>query len=191
MRPILDGNISRTGATIDVVITPVEQQTWTLSAFAILLNELDSTWDHDGRICSVEKHISADHSSFYLHTLFQCENTALPRLLAVKSFPGDWSIDLEASREWIVTEWEPLEIMRKSTKNPVKISREAPEGTPTHLTGLKNLAIKNITRFSRSRNREEIKRYVEENFVFGSEFALGLSISVFDMVSSGTRHFKT
>jgi hypothetical protein len=45
-------------------------------------------------------------------------------------------------------------------------------------------------RFSRSRNKEEIKRYVEENFVFGGEFALGLLISVLDMISSGIRHIK-
>jgi hypothetical protein len=32
---------------------------------------------------------------------------------------------------------------------------------------------------------------VEENFVFGDEFALGLSISVLDMISSRIRHFKT
>jgi hypothetical protein len=73
----------------------------------------------------------------------------------------------------------------------VKISREAPEGTLTCLTSLKNLAVEIIKRFSRSRNREEIKRYVEENFVFGGEFALRLPISVLDMVSSGIRHFKT
>jgi hypothetical protein len=46
--------------------------------------------------------------------LFQCENTALARWLAVNFFPGDWSIDVEASHEWIVIEWEPLETMRES-----------------------------------------------------------------------------
>jgi hypothetical protein len=73
----------------------------------------------------------------------------------------------------------------------VKIGREAREGTTTYLTSLKNLAVKNIKRFSRSRNREEIKRYVEENFAFGSSFTLGLPISVLDMISSEIRHFKT
>jgi hypothetical protein len=67
----------------------------------------------------------------------------------------------------------------------VKISREAPEGTSIYLINLTN-----IKRFSHSRNREEINKYVEENFVFGGEFDFGLLISVFDMISSGIRHFK-
>jgi hypothetical protein len=58
-------------------------------------------------------------------------------------------------------EWEPLEIMRESTEA------------------------------TRSRNMEDIQRCVEEDFVFGGKFALGLTISVLDMISSGTRHFKT
>jgi hypothetical protein len=32
-----------------VAITLAEQQKWTLLALAILLNELDSTWDRDGK----------------------------------------------------------------------------------------------------------------------------------------------
>jgi hypothetical protein len=42
-RPMLDGDIWRTRARIGVAITLVEQQKRTLSAFTILLNELDST----------------------------------------------------------------------------------------------------------------------------------------------------
>jgi hypothetical protein len=73
----------------------------------------------------------------------------------------------------------------------VKISREAPEGTLTSLTSLKNLAVKNIEQFSRSRSSKKIKRYVEENFVFGGEFVHGFPISVLDMISSRIKHFKT
>jgi hypothetical protein len=40
----------------------------------------------------------------------------LSRWLAVKVFLGEWSIDVEASREWIVIEWEPLESTRESTE---------------------------------------------------------------------------
>jgi hypothetical protein len=73
-------------------------------------------WTRDGRIHSVTKRISADHSRLYLHMLFRDEDTALVRLLAVKVLPGDWSIGLEASRKWIVIKWEPLETMRESTE---------------------------------------------------------------------------
>jgi hypothetical protein len=112
-RPMLNSDIWGTRAPIGMSMTPVDPQKWTLSALGIILNELDSTWDRDGRICSVTKHISADHLRFHLHILFQCEDTALVRWLAVKVFPGDWSIDVETSREWIVIEWEPLETMRE------------------------------------------------------------------------------
>jgi hypothetical protein len=113
-RPMLERDIWGTRTPIGVAITPVEQQKWTLSAFAIMLNELDSTQDRDGRIRSATKHISADNSRFHLHMLFQCEGTALARWLAVKVLPGDWSLDVKTSREWVVIEWEPLEITRES-----------------------------------------------------------------------------
>jgi hypothetical protein len=48
--------------------------------------------------------------------LFQSEDTALARWLAVKNFPGDWRTEVEASREWIGIKWEPLETMRESTE---------------------------------------------------------------------------
>jgi hypothetical protein len=69
-RLMLGGDIWGAQAPIGVAITPVEQQKWTLFAFAIFSNELDSTWDRDGRIRSVAKHISADHSRFHLSILF-------------------------------------------------------------------------------------------------------------------------
>jgi hypothetical protein len=72
----------------------------------------------------------------------------------------------------------------------VRISREAPEGTVTYQTRFKNVAVKNIKRFSRARNSEEIKRNAEQNFVSGGEFALGSPITVLNMISSGIRHFK-
>jgi hypothetical protein len=97
-------------------ITPVEQQKWTLYTFVILLNELDSTSDCDGRIHSMTTHISADYLRFYLDMLFQCDGAELARWLAVKVFPGDWSIDVEASCEWTVIDWEPLETVRESTE---------------------------------------------------------------------------
>jgi hypothetical protein len=73
--------------------------------------------------------------------------------------------------------------------NLVKISTEVLKGTPTYLTSFKSLAVKNIKRFSRLRNRAEIKRYVEKNFVLGDEFALRLLISVLHMISNGIRRF--
>jgi hypothetical protein len=121
---MLDDDIWVTRAPMGVVITPVEQQKLALSTLAILLNELDSMSDRDGRIRSVPKHISVDHLMFHLHMLFQCEDAALARWLAFQVFPGNWSIDVEASREWIVIEWEPLKTTRKSTEATQHRARE-------------------------------------------------------------------
>jgi hypothetical protein len=41
-----------------------------------------------------------------LRFLFQCEDTELDRRLEVRVFLGDWTIEVDASREWIVIEWE-------------------------------------------------------------------------------------
>jgi hypothetical protein len=48
-------------------MTSIKQQKWILYVFPILLNKLDSTWDRDGRIRSVIKPLSADHSRFHIH----------------------------------------------------------------------------------------------------------------------------
>jgi hypothetical protein len=38
--------------------------------------------------------------------LFQCEDTELDRRLEVRVFLGNWTIEVDTSREWIVIEWE-------------------------------------------------------------------------------------
>jgi hypothetical protein len=43
--------------------------------------------------------------------MFQCEDTELDRRLEVRVFLGDWTIEVDASREWIVIEWEPRPLM--------------------------------------------------------------------------------
>jgi hypothetical protein len=52
---------------------------------------------------------------------------------------------------------------------------------------LKEVAVGNTKRFSRSKRKEEIRQFVEGNFVIGTEFALGLPISVLDLISDGIR----
>jgi hypothetical protein len=55
---------------------------------------------------------------------------------------------------------------------------------------LREVAVRNIKRFSHSKRKEEIRQFVEGSFVIGTEFALELPISVLDLISDGIRHFS-
>jgi hypothetical protein len=62
--------------------------------------------------------------------------------------------------------------------------------SPIHVIHLKDVIMRNIRRLSHSKKKEEIKQFVESHFVIGREFALGLPISVFNLISDGIRHFS-
>jgi hypothetical protein len=70
------------------------------------------------------------------------------------------------------------------------LEREIPNESPAYIMSVKNLAVRDIRRFSGSRKKEEIREYVEENLVVGAEFALGLTISVLGLISEGIEHFR-
>jgi hypothetical protein len=72
----------------------------------------------------------------------------------------------------------------------VKLERQTPDESPTHLEYVKDIAIRNIKRFSRSKKKDEIRRYVDDNLVMGEEFALGLPISLLDLISEGIQYFS-
>jgi hypothetical protein len=61
---------------------------------------------------------------------------------------------------------------------------------PARASDLKNLAARNIEHFSNSREKAAIVQYVEANFVLGDEFAVGLPISILDLISTGVLHFR-
>jgi hypothetical protein len=71
----------------------------------------------------------------------------------------------------------------------VEMNRDAPVGSPPHVIHLKDVAMRNIRRFSHSK-KKEIKQFVQSHFAIGREFALGLPISVLDLISDGIRHFN-
>jgi hypothetical protein len=66
-----------------------------------------------------------------------------------------------------------------------KVDPERAEQLPARISYLKNLAAENIKRFSNSREKTAIVPYVEANFVLGDEFALGLPISILNLISNG------
>jgi hypothetical protein len=59
-----------------------------------------------------------------------------------------------------------------------------------HVKGLKEFARRTIKRFSHTRQKEKLKQYVEEHFVIGDTFALGIPMSVLELISSGIREFS-
>jgi hypothetical protein len=72
----------------------------------------------------------------------------------------------------------------------VTIEREVPDESPVYIADIKDLAIRNIKRFSGPKRKDDIKAYVDKNFTMGSQFVVGLSIAVFDLISEGIAHFR-
>jgi hypothetical protein len=72
----------------------------------------------------------------------------------------------------------------------VEVNCDAPVEPPLHVIHLKDVAMRNIRRFSHFKKKEEIKQFVESHFAIRREFALGLPISVLDLISNGIRHFS-
>jgi hypothetical protein len=70
------------------------------------------------------------------------------------------------------------------------LEREIPNESAAHIAYVKDLAARNIKRFSGSRQKGEIRKYVEENLAVSAEFALGLPISVLSLISEGIDHFR-
>jgi hypothetical protein len=77
-----------------------------------------------------------------------------------------------------------LEVMRDIT------GRDAIDFDEQHATGLKTLAQRTIRRFSHVKDKEKIKRYVEEHFVIREIFALGILVWVLGLMFSGIGEFS-
>jgi hypothetical protein len=54
----------------------------------------------------------------------------------------------------------------------VTIEHEVPDASPVHIPNMEDLAMRNIKRFSRSKGKDDIKAYVDQNLTMGSQFAL-------------------
>jgi hypothetical protein len=66
-----------------------------------------------------------------------------------------------------------------------KLEREVPHEAAAHITDLKDLAIRNIKRFSPPRSKSEIQTYMDQSFKVDGDFALGLPISILNPISEG------
>jgi hypothetical protein len=72
----------------------------------ILLSELDSTWSRGATARVLYSGSCRDDPGPYLRFLFECEDTTLERGFKLKVYLGNWSLQVKASREWILIEWE-------------------------------------------------------------------------------------
>jgi hypothetical protein len=68
----------------------------------ILLNELADTWSPDGATRLISRGSCPGDRGPYLRFIFRCEDTALE----LKVFHGNWTIEIEASKEWTLIEWD-------------------------------------------------------------------------------------
>jgi hypothetical protein len=64
-----------------------------------------------------------------------------------------------------------------------KLEREVSHESPAHIAYLKDLARQNTKRFSHSRSKTEIQKYVNQTFKVDEGFALGLPISILNLIS--------
>jgi hypothetical protein len=72
----------------------------------------------------------------------------------------------------------------------ITIEREVPDKSPVYIVYMKNLAIRNIERFSRSKTKYDVKVYMDKNLTIGFPFALGLPIAIFDLISKEISCFR-
>jgi hypothetical protein len=63
-----------------------------------------------------------------------------------------------------------------------KLKREVSHESRAHIACLKDLARRNIKRFSHSTSRGEIQKYVNQSFKVDGDFALGLPISILNLI---------
>jgi hypothetical protein len=66
--------------------------------------------------------------------------------------------------------------------NVQKLKREVSHESPAHVAYLKDLARRDIKRFSHSRSKSQIQKYVNQSFKVDGDFALGLPISILNLI---------
>jgi hypothetical protein len=93
-------------ARTTITIIPSGNLSWMLLMMTILFNELDDTWSRGATARVLQNGSRRADPGPYIQFLFECEDTTLERWLELKVYPGNWSLKVEASREWILIQWE-------------------------------------------------------------------------------------
>jgi hypothetical protein len=125
---MLDADLFGARAPIGIPIFPSGDLSWSLLIATIFLNELDETWFPDGVARLVSTGSRPGDSRPYLRFTFSCEDTTLERWVELKVFHGSWTLEVEASREWIIIEWDghssAVNSIEASQKRKLKIPKE-------------------------------------------------------------------
>jgi hypothetical protein len=77
----------------------------------IRLNEVDHTCSRGATARPASTRSRNANSRTHLRFLFPCEDTKLDRRLEVRVFLGNRTIEVDASREWIVIDWQPCTLV--------------------------------------------------------------------------------
>jgi hypothetical protein len=111
---MLDGGLWGTHTRTGITIISSGNLARAFLMIAILLNELDDTWSRGATARVQQSGSLRDGPCPYIRFLFECEDTPLERLFDLKVYLGNWSLKIEASRGWILIEWEHDSIMMRS-----------------------------------------------------------------------------
>jgi hypothetical protein len=103
---MFDGDLWGIHARTGITIMPSGNLSWTPLMITIFLNELDDTWSRGATARVLQSDSHRDDPGPYLQFLFECEDTAFKQWLKLKIYLGNWSLKVEASREWVLIEWE-------------------------------------------------------------------------------------
>jgi hypothetical protein len=60
----------------------------------------------------------------------------------------------------------------------VVVRRNGPVPDEQHVKDLKEFTLRTVKRFSHTREKEKLRGYVDDHFVIGDAFALGMSMSI-------------
>jgi hypothetical protein len=70
------------------------------------------------------------------------------------------------------------------------VRRDGRVADEQYVKGLKEFALRTIKRFSHIRDREKLRRYMDDHFLTGDAFALGISMSTLELTSLEMNEFS-
>jgi hypothetical protein len=70
------------------------------------------------------------------------------------------------------------------------VRRDGPGPDEQHVKGLKKFARRTIKRFSHTKEKEKLRQYVDDHFAIGDVFALGISMSILELISLAIKEFS-
>jgi hypothetical protein len=141
-----------------------------------------------------DRNVMQGKIDWYETTVNSCKCGEISHLCAIYPIPfpcsRQYSLDVDKSSIPPTFEIDHRPTRQNCVLDIVEMNRNPPDNSRLHLVHLKEVAVRNVKRFSHSKRKEEIRQFIKGSIVSGTEFALGLPISVLDLISDGIRHFS-